>query len=102
MDLLSASQLKIINDFKERVKQSEKRLQDTFEESEHTVGLSTPGLLPYVGANDDLSRCSDLKQIRTEGTSNEIMIQDMSTFEMQSPPQKQLQTFVFNGNHNIL
>ena len=98
MDLLSQSQLKIINDFRDRVKQSEKRLHETFDESVHTIGLSTPGLLPYVGTHDEISRMSEIKQSKAEGGSNEIMIQDMSHLDMSSPPQKQLQTFIFNGN----
>jgi len=98
MDLLSQSQLKIINDFRDRVKQSEKRLHDTFDESVHTVGLSTPGLLPYVGTHDEISRMSDLKHSKLDGGSNEIMIQDMSPLDINSPPQKQLQTFIFNGS----
>jgi len=54
MDFLSESQMKMISDFKERVKQSEKRLTETLHETEITIGNSTPGLLPYIDMNNEV------------------------------------------------
>ena len=98
MDFLSESQMKLINDFKQRVKQSEKRLSETLHETEITIGPSTPGLLPYIGMNDEVSRLSEGKFGKYDSNSNEIMIQDMSPNKI-TPPQKHLSTFIFNGIH---
>jgi hypothetical protein len=98
MDFLSESQMKLINDFKERVKQSEKRLSETLHETEITIGPSTPGLMPYIGINDEVSRFSEAKYGKFDGGSNEIMIQDMSPTKA-TPPQKHLSTYIFNGRN---
>lgn len=101
MDFLSESQMKLINDFKERVKQSEKRLSETLHDTEITIGPSTPGLMPYIGMNDDASRSSEPKYGKYDTGSNEIMIQDMSP-QKATPPQKHLSTFIFNGMKKFL
>ena len=99
MDLLTDSQLRIINEFRERVRQSEKRLRETLD----SKGLrdSNPNQQPDTSYNTiDSLKGSDIKTNSYESLNNSrpgIQKSSLSPLE-ETLPQRLLKPVVFNGN----
>lgn len=91
MEFLSESQLQLISNFRERVKQSEQRLKDTL----NTSMPRTPESLPYIHTHGDVSKISDAQYLQTEEQAS--MNHNMTLGGKGSPPQKHLHPTVFNG-----
>ena len=96
MDLLSESQYKLISDFNERVRQSERSIKDKLDRQNFTSGPQTPNPLHYVGTNENSSKLSSAYGTRLETMFNPLATQGIIT-ELGTPPQKQLYATVFNG-----
>ena len=103
MDLLTDSQLRIINEFRERVRQSEKRLRETLDSKamkENTMNSQAQD----IGLNSqEVSKISDLKLDKSDGFNNtrDSFKKTDGVSLGDTIPQKLLKPIVFNGNlHN--
>lgn len=97
MQLLSDSQYKLISEFNERVRQSERSIQDRLDKQHYASGPQTPNPLHYVGTNEYSSKLSSAYGTRLETNFNPLATQGIITEELGTPPQKQLYATVFNG-----
>ena len=95
MEFLSESQLHLISNFRERVRQSEQRLKDTLNPYINTSITRTPESLPYIHTHGDVSKLSDAQYIQTEEQTSQN--HNITLGDMGSPPQKQLHPTIFNG-----
>lgn len=100
MDLLTDSQLRIINEFRERVRQSEKRLRETLD----SKGLrdANPNHQTESNYNTiDSLKGSDLKNSSFDTISNShtgFQKSGINPLE-ETLPQRLLKPVVFNGKH---
>lgn len=101
MQYLSESQYKLVSEFNDRVRQSERSIQDRIDRQHNASGPQTPNPLHYIGTNETASKLSSAYGTaygtRLETMFNPLATQGIITEEMGTPPQKQLFATVFNG-----
>src|SRR5262245_32544902 len=101
MDLLTDAQLRVINEFRDRVKQSEKRLRETIQSRENRDSFLNVSNNDISISNPDLSKVSDFKIDRNETPQRVFGINHGQEIRaspyLETGPQRLLKPVVFNG-----
>jgi len=101
MDLLTDSQLRLINEFRERVKQSEKRLRETIQNKDSRNTTAN-----YSTNDDSFIKQNISREYKHERSDSYASNKDNSFSKGKVPPledkpQRLLKPIVFNGNSSI-